>query len=78
MFPILGWGCFVLGHFLHIFMTHATHFLYLRHFIFILHHLVLIVRNTFSQIFICMFDKFIKNDFSLALKFLKSFFTPKN
>jgi hypothetical protein len=25
MFPILGWGCFGLGHFLHIFVTHVTH-----------------------------------------------------
>jgi hypothetical protein len=35
-------------------------FLYLRHFTFILHHLVLIVRNTLSHILICMFDIFIK------------------
>jgi len=25
MFPILSYGCFGLGHFLHIFITHVTH-----------------------------------------------------
>ncbi len=33
---------------------------YLRHFTFILHHLVLIVRNTFSHTLICMFDEIMK------------------
>jgi hypothetical protein len=62
MFPILGWGCFGFGHFLHIFVTHVTHvFIYLKHFIFILQHHVLIVKNTFSHILICMFDEIIKN-----------------
>jgi hypothetical protein len=44
MFPILGWGCFKLGHFLHIFVIHGPPmFFYLRHFTFILQHLGLIV-----------------------------------
>jgi hypothetical protein len=60
MFPILIWGCFGLGHFLYIFVTHAPMFFYLKHFTFILHDLVLIIRNKFSHIFICMLDKFIK------------------
>jgi len=60
MFPILGWGYFGLGHFLHIFVTHVTHFFYLRHFTFILPHHVLIVTNTFSQNLICMLDEIIK------------------
>ncbi len=57
MFPILGWGCFGLGHFLHIFVTHVTHFLNLKHFTFILHHFVLIIIITFSHILICMLKK---------------------
>jgi len=57
MFPILGWGYFELGHFLHIFMTRHS---YIKHFPFILHHLVLIVINTFLDILICMFDEIIK------------------
>jgi len=32
-------------------------FLNLRHFTFILHHLMLIIRNTFSHILICMLEK---------------------
>jgi hypothetical protein len=35
-------------------------FIYLRHFTFILQHLVLIIINTFSHILICMFDEITK------------------
>jgi hypothetical protein len=72
MFPILGWGCFGLGHFLHIFVTRHPCFL-----IFILHHLVLIVRNTFSHIVICMFDKFIKTMILILHPNQKIFFYPQ-
>ncbi len=34
MFPILGWGCFGLGHFLHIFVTHVTHVILFKAFYF--------------------------------------------
>jgi len=33
---------------------------YLKHFTFILHHLVLMIKNTFSHILICMLDKIFK------------------
>jgi len=34
MFPILGWGCFGLGHFLHIFVTHVAHVILFKDFYF--------------------------------------------
>ncbi len=34
-------------------------FFYLKHFIFILHHIVLIVRNTMLHTLICVFDEII-------------------
>jgi hypothetical protein len=76
---ILSWGCFGLEHFWHIFVTHAIHFFKFKHFTFILQHLLLMVKNTFSHIFICMLDEIIKkNDSNLALKQKKPLFTPKN
>ncbi len=36
---------------------HHPCFFYLRHFTFILHYLMLIIRNTFSHILICMLEK---------------------
>jgi len=38
----------------------STIFIYLRYFTLTLQHFVLIVRNTFSHILICMFDEIIK------------------
>jgi len=77
MFPILGWGCFGLGHFLHIFGTHVTHFILFKTFYFHLHHLVLIIKNTFSHILICMLDKFIKTMILVLHSNQKIFFYPK-
>jgi hypothetical protein len=73
----LSYGCFGLGRFLHIFVTHVTHFSYSRHFTFILHHLVLIVINTFSHILICMFDEFIKTMILILHPNQKIFFYPQ-
>jgi hypothetical protein len=51
-------------------------FFSLRHFSFILHHLVLIVRNTFSHILICMFDEIIKKVILISYSNQKPFFIP--
>jgi hypothetical protein len=51
-------------------------FFYLRHFTFILQHLVLIVKNTFSHIFICMFDEIIKKWFYSCIQ-LKNLYLPQ-
>jgi hypothetical protein len=76
MFPIQRWGCFGLGHFLHIFITHVIHFQKFKHLTFILHHLVLMVKNTFSHIHICMLHEIIKKvDYNLAIK-QKNHFLP--
>jgi hypothetical protein len=34
MFPILGWGYFGFGHFLHIFVTHVAHVILFKDFYF--------------------------------------------
>ncbi len=34
MFPFLKWGCFGLGHFWHIFVTHVTHIFLFKAFYF--------------------------------------------
>ncbi len=76
MFPNLGWGCFGLGHFLHIFVT-RHHFFCWRHFFFILHHLLLIVRNTSSHIIICVFDEIIKKLILILHSTKNPFLAPK-
>jgi hypothetical protein len=53
-------------------------FFCLRHFSFILHHLVLIVINTFSHIIICMFNEIIKKMIIILHSNQKIVYTPKN
>jgi hypothetical protein len=48
-------------------------FFYFKDFYFFLNHLVLMVKNTFSHIFICIFDKII-NKISLVLHSHKNTF----
>jgi hypothetical protein len=78
MFPILGWGFLDLVIFCTLFITCVTHVFYLRHFIFILQHLVLIVRNTLSHILKCMLDEIIKRLILILHVNQKTFFYPKN
>jgi hypothetical protein len=55
----------------------SSMFFNLKHFTFIIQHLVLIVRNTFSHILICMFDEIIKKLILILHSNKKTFFTPK-
>jgi len=52
-------------------------FFYLKHLTFILHHLLLIVINTFSYILICLLDKIIKTMILVLHSNHKIFFYPK-
>jgi len=77
MFSILRWGCFGFEHFWHIFVTHAIHFLKkLRHFTFILQHLVSMVKNAFSHILLCMLGEIIKKMFLILFLNKKNLYLP--
>jgi hypothetical protein len=53
-------------------------FFYLRHFTFILQHLVLMVKNKFSHILICMLDEVIKKMIIVLVSNKKTFRYPQN
>jgi hypothetical protein len=53
-------------------------FFYLRHFTFFLHRLVLMVRNTFSHIRICMLDEIVKKNILVLHSNKKPFLIFKN
>ncbi len=52
-------------------------FFYFKHFTFILQHLVLIVKNTFSHSIICMFDEIIKKLIIILHSNQKNLFLPQ-
>jgi len=63
----------------HFCKTCRSFIFYLRHFNVFLHHFMLMVKNTFSHIPICMFDKIVKRIILvLHLNKKKPFLTPKN
>jgi len=73
--PFYGGVVLDLSFFAH-FWNMSFLFFYLKHFIFIL-HLVLIVINTFSHILICMFDEIIKKKILILHSNQKTFLYPK-
>ncbi len=52
-------------------------FFYLENFIFILHHFMVTVKNTFSHILICMLDEIIKKMIIILHSNKKTFFYPQ-
>jgi hypothetical protein len=52
-------------------------FFYLKHFTFILQHLVLIVLNTFLHILICVFDEIIFNMIMILHSKQKNLYIPQ-